>query len=157
MGVLLGTRGLAFALRRDRRWLKRGMAAAMVLWIGAVIFATVLSRGQSDLQMPSVSPLHSYREVLAGGTRELLRANFMNVLLFYPGGLLARAILTRRGRWTGLVVTVLLMGCFSFLLEFCQYRFCLGMPDIDDVIHNTLGALLGWLAFHGFLRAADDR
>lgn len=121
-----------------------------------VLFATLFSRQSAVSHSPNLIPLHSYRELLNGGTRELLRTNFMNVILFYPGGLLLRMLLPSGRRavpaWIG---TGLLLGCFSLGLEYLQYRLALGTPEIDDVIHNTLGALLGWLCFHSFLKIAE--
>ncbi|MBR5293311.1 MAG: VanZ family protein [Oscillospiraceae bacterium] len=154
-GVLLGTFAMAFVLHRHQscRWVRPGLRGALGLWIGAVLLATVLGREPSVFQTPSLIPLHSYREVLAGGNRELLRTNFMNVLLFYPGGVLCRSLLYKKRR--GGICAVLLLWGASLALELCQYRFGLGKPEIDDVIHNALGALLGWLAFRGFWNAAD--
>jgi glycopeptide antibiotics resistance protein len=38
------------------------------------------------------------------------------------------------------------LAALSAGIEFLQYHFCLGRCEIDDVIHNTAGALLGCLA-----------
>lgn len=34
----------------------------------------------------------------------------------------------------------------SIGIEYAQYRFGLGLAEVDDVIHNALGAMLGALA-----------
>lgn len=36
---------------------------------------------------------------------------------------------------------------FSGVIEYVQFFYALGEPEMDDVIHNTLGALLGTLPF----------
>lgn len=93
---------------------------------------------------PQLAPFHSYRAVLSGENPELLRSSFMNVLLFYPAGLLACSLLpgTWRRRWKLLLVT-LAFALLSFGIEFCQYRYALGQAEVDDVLHNALGAFLG--------------
>jgi glycopeptide antibiotics resistance protein len=66
----------------------------------------------------------------------------MNVLLFYPGGVLAGS-LWRRWRVLPMAAVFLLL---SVAIELCQYAFAIGTTETDDVIHNTLGAFLGLLA-----------
>lgn len=31
------------------------------------------------------------------------------------------------------------------MIEFFQYYFCLGMSEFDDVFHNTLGTVIGYI------------
>lgn len=93
---------------------------------------------------PELIPFHSYRAVLDGGNRELFRSNFMNVVLFYPAGLLACELLPKDWRRAQkLILTVVPFALISAGIEVCQYRFALGQAEVDDVIHNTLGALIG--------------
>lgn len=131
--------------RVDRPSLWRWTAfALLLLWALAVIYTTLISRSEGGGEV-ILTPFWSYREVLSGGSRELLRSNLMNVLLFFPGGLLLGELVPRD--WRG--KTVLLALGFSFLLsagvEILQGVFSLGIAETDDVIHNTLGGLLGSL------------
>ena len=88
-------------------------------------------------------PFHSYREMVATGNREILRSSFMNVVLFYPGGLFLAAILPKRWR---IPVTAVVFCLFSLSIEIMQHSLFLGRGEIDDVLHNTLGAVCGCLA-----------
>ncbi|MFC4005409.1 VanZ family protein [Prauserella oleivorans] len=71
----------------------------------------------------------------------------MNVLLFVPLGLFGRA------RWKlGVVAATLLGFGLSLLVEICQVTanfgtapFAYRIFDVDDLMANTLGALLGWI------------
>lgn len=95
---------------------------------------------------PEWIPFHSYRAVIAGENKEILRSNFMNVVLFYPAGLLACEILPKNwSRAKRVILVTILFFMLSFVIEYCQYRFALGQAEADDVIHNTLGALIGAL------------
>ena len=114
-------------------------------WLGVIAVATLTDRSPGTVPVqPQLIPFHSYRAVLAGENRELLRSNFMNVMLFFPAGLLGCELLPKdwhRGK-RAVLVTVL-FALISVGIEFCQYTFALGQPEIDDVLHNTLGALAG--------------
>lgn len=72
---------------------------------------------------------------------------FCNVLLFIPFGLLLKLL----GLNTRLI---LLIGfTFSCSIELLQYLFKLGLCELDDVFHNTLGTLIGlyignWIRKH---------
>lgn len=116
-----------------------------LLWVLAVLYTTLLNRSEGGGEV-MLTPFWSYRAAFApDGNREMLRSNLMNVLLFLPGGLLLGELAPRD--WRG--KTVLLALGLSFLLsagiEILQGVFSLGIAETDDVIHNTLGGLLGGL------------
>ena len=67
-----------------------------------------------------------------------------NVIGFLPFGFFL-PILSRRLR-NGAVVTALGIG-LSLLVESIQLVFKVGCFDVDDLILNTLGVLLGYLSF----------
>lgn len=67
--------------------------------------------------------------------------NFLNVLFFIPIGYLACLMLSRhRLLFSGLVGLAL-----SLLIESSQFVFKKGAFDVDDLLNNTLGAVLGCL------------
>ncbi len=115
---------------------------AFVLIISIIAIATItLKRGQSD-QAIILEPLISFKE--AKLQPEIYRAMLMNVALFVPFGLSASQLLPRRiPDAIKLICTALIGAIFSITIEYCQYRFYLGTTEIDDVICNTFGALLG--------------
>ena len=149
--ILVGTVFFAWLQWKygSRRFWKPGLGAALLLWLLAVVWSTLLSRGAEPMSEPaSWMPLHSYWAVLHGANIELLRANFMNVVLLYPAGLLAASLLPQRKKQ---LQTAAGIAAIFFLLSLCielwQYRFALGYPETDDILHNTLGAFLGaWAA-----------
>lgn len=126
----------------DRIWQKGCLVALLTLWAAAALRLTILNRSGGEMGDFQLIPFHSYAEVLAGGNPEILRSNFMNVVLFYPAGLLLAAILLKQWRTP---VTVAVLCMFSLSIEGAQYALFLGQGEIDDVLHNTLGALCGCL------------
>lgn len=126
------------------RWLVSGVLFALLT---VVVYTTLGNRDGGTNIVHNFVPFHSYREVWNGGNVEIYRSNFMNVVLFYPAGLLATSLLPRKWAWwRRCVLVVLVLAAMSAGIECLQYRYCLGRCEMDDVIHNTLGALLGSLA-----------
>lgn len=120
---------------------------ALLFWSLAVSWNTLAGRESVlDNSASSLIPFHSYYVVFTGGERELLRCNFMNVILFYPAGLFACELLPKSWSLAKRVILVaVLFALVSAGIEFCQYHFALGQAEVDDVIHNALGALIGAL------------
>lgn len=125
----------------QKRWWPAAVIGLLLCWAAVVLAHTVLSRVEGTAVL-SLMPFQTYITVLGGGERELLRSAFMNVLLFYPGALLLRSILPRG---TGLLVVLGLFAA-TVVIEVCQFALQLGYAETDDVLHNTLGAVLGVLA-----------
>lgn len=126
------------------RWFRPGICIALMVWFAAALWITTFSRSPGSGAAPELIPFHSYRKLLAGGSPEIIRTNFMNAALFYPAGLLAASLLPeRRSRCTRLLAVGISFALFSLAIEYGQFHYALGRPEIDDVIHNTLGAVCG--------------
>ncbi len=78
------------------------------------------------------------------GTKSVLMNVFGNVLLFLPFGFLLPTLF---GRVRGLAKTTLTGFFFSLLVEVLQLISRLGCFDVDDLILNTMGAMVGFLLF----------
>lgn len=68
----------------------------------------------------------------------------LNVIMFIPFGILL-PLLWKKG--TGLKETVFISFLFSLLIEVSQL-FNFRATDIDDLLMNTLGGLIGYLIYH---------
>ena len=79
-------------------------------------------------------PFHSYAEILKGEWRPLLE-NIGNVVLFIPLGVALK--------WSGVRDMKKAGFLASLLIEVLQFTFALGTFECDDLIHNTLGAVIG--------------
>lgn len=128
----------------EKSWWKPLLGIFLAVWIGVLAYATVFSRPAGQYTPPNLIPFHSYREVNSGGSWEILLSNYMNILLFFPGGLFLCAVLPRRWPWLlRILLSVVFFSLFSAAMEYAQYYWQLGLVEADDVLHNTLGALLG--------------
>ena len=124
------------------------MWGLFLFWLAVILYATLGHRSECDNRMePQLIPLYSYYLVLHGGNPEIFRSNFMNVLLFWPVGLLGCELLPRKWNCSWKLLAAFAAGIsLCVTIEYCQYSLALGLAETDDVIHNTTGALLGALA-----------
>ena len=111
----------------------------LILYAAIVINTTVLSRSVGSEQTVKWIPFWSYWEIIHGAPR-LLEENIMNVVAFLPIGLFM-AIGAKRLKWWQAAIA----GCsLSVVIEFLQFYFNKGQCEIDDIIHNTLGCVIGY-------------
>jgi glycopeptide antibiotics resistance protein len=154
--ILLATRAFFFLREkfRDTWCRKTGILLLFLLWIGVILFGTLGHRTEgSNLSAPILTPFASYLAAFNGGNKEIFRTNFMNVMLFYPAGLLGCEILPEKWkRFWKVVLIALVFALGSLGIECIQYRLGLGLAEADDVIHNTLGVLLGAIAWGGSVK-----
>lgn len=147
--ILLGTAvysGLRRKFQQTQYW-KAGIAILLLFWTAVILFGTVGHRTEgTGLMEPILKPLYSYYLAFNGGSRELLRESFMNVVLFYPAGLLGCEVLPKGWNPAAKIAFIaILFALLSIGIESCQYLFVLGLAETDDVLHNTFGAVLGAL------------
>jgi glycopeptide antibiotics resistance protein len=67
----------------------------------------------------------------------------LNVLVFIPIGVLLGCASDKMKWWKAL----LFGASFSILIEVVQYVTRRGFAEFDDVFHNTLGCLIGFVLF----------
>lgn len=102
-------------------------------YIAAVLWITLFSR-IGDGYRGFLLPFHSYVEICKGEVRPLLE-NIGNVVLFIPLGVALK--------WSGVKDAKKAGFLASLTIEVLQFTFALGTFECDDLIHNTLGAMIG--------------
>lgn len=86
----------------------------------------------------------SYRAILDGEV-DLILQILWNLVLFLPVGLLLMFMLTCKRKWLiAIVFSILLLTS----IEVIQLLFHLGLFELDDIVHNTLGAIIGVCMFN---------
>ena len=134
---------LFIRLRREKFW-QICSGVLSVLFVAVLLYITVASRSGAQRRDLVFRPLYSFY-LARTVTREYYRSMLMNVFLFFPLGLMLPFALPERGHP---VLCSLLIGIgLSVCFEAIQYVFALGWTEIDDVIMNTLGVLIGGLSF----------
>ena len=106
-----------------------------------ILYATILNRTPGDYEV-ILTPFAAF--IVARQQPELYREMLMNVFLFFPLGLTLSNALPRKWHRRVRITLTTLIGCIlSAGIEYVQYRYALGMAEVDDVICNTLGAFVG--------------
>ena len=140
MVLALAVWGGSAAQIAAKRWRRRNVILA-VLMAGAILYATIFTRseGGTGLRLTPFAALSAARQ-----QPELYREMLMNVFLFFPLGLTLSNALPQKWRRWGRITLTTLIGCIlSTGIEYAQYRYALGMAEVNDVICNTLGAFIG--------------
>ena len=124
--------------KRRRVLLNTALACAAAF---IILYAPILTRTPG---VPAVI-LSPFASLTAARVQpELYREMLMNVFLLFPLGLTLSNALPRKWHRWGKIALTTLAGCIlSAGIEYAQYRYALGMAEVDDVICNTLGAFLG--------------
>lgn len=102
-------------------------------YIAAVLWITLFSRLGTE-RRNFLLPFYSYKRIVTGEWRPLLE-NIGNVLLFIPLGVALKWIGVRDVKKAGFLA--------SLFIEILQFTLALGTFECDDLIHNTLGAVIG--------------
>lgn len=156
--VLLALPMIVSLLASNDRILK----TLLFVYIVAVLFITIGSRYTVVETHVVMNPFHVYRVaylsisegVRAYGWKQVLvrikwyRDQFnslgLNILLFVPLGYLVPSIFFKFDRWW----KMFLIGClFSILIEMIQLLTKCGWFDTSDILHNSIGVMLGWIVF----------
>lgn len=108
-------------------------------YVFLVLCVTLLFReGSCDVRF-SIQPFWSYRVL----NYRMMAQLVLNVLLFVPIGVLTAAAM-RKTKW---FVLTGFACCFSLMIEVLQVFSRRGVFNIDDIIHNTIGFVLGYCLF----------
>ena len=117
-----------------RKW---AVVILFIVYSIFIIWYTILSRepgpSKADLRL-----LWAYREIITGhphGKEDAVQ-NVSNILFFIPFGLLFP-----NKKWQTVLLTSF---AFSTAIEVIQYIGGFGLCELDDVICNTAGAVIGY-------------
>jgi glycopeptide antibiotics resistance protein len=92
---------------------------------------------------PNLTPFKTITDQLKNSDRHYAWWNILaNTVCFMPFGFLF-PLITKKQR--GVILTTLAGCIFSALIEGCQYLFSIGVFDVDDIILNTGGVIIGYI------------
>jgi len=137
LGVVLF---IAFkGVRTGFRW---SSVLLLIEYIFLLFCSTVIFRPTGDTRQYDFHPFWSYDRP------ELLVENIMNVVVFIPVGLLLGSAFKQMTWWKALLI-----GCsISITIEALQFWFMKGFSEVDDVMHNTVGCIMGYIIYSILVR-----
>ena len=133
---------VCYGLKRGR---KRIAGLVLLEYIFLIYCSTVIYRTAADGNGHEFRPFWSY-DAIEYGRSELIAENLMNVVVFVPLGLLL-GFMFNGSRCTvmkGILIALMIGMGISVSIEAMQYFFQRGFAETDDVMHNTLGCIVGY-------------
>lgn len=130
------------------------LVVCVVVILSATVFISVFGRLSGGVgifakrHFLNIIPFRFLTKAWEMSAEKKFTQEIANVIMFIPLGFVF-PIAFKKGRkfWK----TAICMITFSFLIEFVQY-FIGRSADIDDIILNTLGGVLGYFIFYIFSR-----
>ena len=121
------------------------MGLLLIEYVVVLFCTTVLFRETRDVTAFNYELFWSYREIAKGIRDDLLPQVIMNVAVFVPVGIMTGIVtqsLNLRRRW----LTVIGLGvALSISIEVLQLLCGKGFAELDDVFHNSLGCVMGFV------------
>ena len=116
----------------------------LIEYIFLLFCSTVIFRPTGETRQYDFHPFWSYKAI-QDGREDLLAENIMNVVVFIPVGLLIGIAFKQMTWWKALLI-----GCsISITIEALQFCCMKGFSEVDDVMHNTTGCILGYILIQG--------
>ncbi len=145
--VLIGFAAGLYCYRRSKteirtsRTLQAIITALLAAYLFLILSTTVLARSVYDDYQYMLLPLWSYAEIFKGN-KALIIENIANTVMLAPVGFLLPAVTRMNGK-----KTVLTGFLISLSIELLQLTLRRGLFEFDDMIHNTVGCLLGYVIY----------
>ena len=135
---------IAFLLYRKDKIKGSAFAAIPLLsfYIPFVLTITIIERVVTVKPQYQLVLFWTY-EAIREGHADLRAEIFWNVVLFFPIGILVSMLLSKKTRWLCILIGALL----SAGIELTQLFLHRGLFEFDDIVHNTLGTVIGLLLF----------
>lgn len=129
----------------EEKQFKKYAIIMLVVCILTVFYITVFSREQDAVSRYNYKFFWSYR--LALKNVGYLEQIILNVLLLVPAGIVGASLLENKKAYLYLGL-FMGGGCISALVETLQFTLRCGFSEVDDIISNTLGTVLGVLLWN---------
>lgn len=153
LGVLMYSPCIIYQLILMRRYLKKGKQSPVIYFIWVNIFLLYL------YMIFEVTGIGTLGELIINGAKYMSRSNFipldsvgisffLNIIMFMPFGFLVPFI-WKEYRKIG--KTAAAGAMFSIIIEVSQL-FNYRVTDIDDLITNTFGTIIGYFVWKTFVQ-----
>ena len=114
--------------------------AIFAIYVVIVLGATLGSR-HSNIASVNLHLFSSYKEAYNSFSTVEWRTSILNIIMFIPLGFITPLILEKAKKW---YVSYFIGFLFTLFIETIQFITNRGSFDIDDLINNTLGYMIGY-------------
>ena len=127
------------AWKGSQKGIRYSATLLLIEYIFLIFCSTVIFRATGETRQYDFHPFWSYKAIQEGRV-ELLPENIMNVVVFFPVGLLLGIAFKQMTWWKALLI-----GCsISIAIESLQFWLLKGFSEMDDVMHNIVGCMMGF-------------
>ncbi len=113
-------------------------AVLLIVFLLLVFISTVFGRVPGKRNYMLI-PLWSYGVIFRGNVG-ILKEVLLNFVLLMPVGVMLVFVVNRRLSWkVGFIAGVLI----SSIIELLQLITCRGLFEFDDILHNSIGCMIG--------------
>ena len=121
------------------------VAAIMLsMYVVVLLYFTVIGRYSHDEYDYQIYFFYSYRFLLQHFDFQSIRQVVINLVMLIPGGFLLSVIIKVKGKYVIVLVLCLLLTVF---IESMQLLTKCGSFEVDDIINNMIGAVIGMLIY----------
>ena len=113
--------------------------AGLVAWVILILMLTIIYRRENPYRVYNFNLLRTYQRIINGSDRTFKDVGY-NMLMLLPMGLFIPIIWDKVKFWH----VLLICGGFSLCIETTQFITCRGSFELGDILHNTMGALIGY-------------
>ena len=126
-----------------RNKVRYALIILLIEYLFVVICSTIVCRGVQSFEFArlELKPFWTYKAVIERVPGVSVWDIVLNVVLFVPLSFLIKLIFPAISLGKILIIAV----CCSLFIETNQYVLEKGIAQIDDVMHNTIGATIGWI------------
>ena len=150
LAMVLALPVISHMLRKRPVALKYANWLILGVYLFANLYLTILSRPARIYHHMMLTPFWSYAGAV---TRAELREEILlNIILYIPFGYLMHYAFPKM-KWWAVVCAGFLLSGFT---EAVQLFFKLGLCEVDDLISNTLGTLVGVGLYKGYKRLVAE-
>lgn len=118
-------------------------------FLGYLLFIRGINYQDTEFLTVNFIPLSTMKRyfglLVIGEYRDFIINIIGNIVVFIPVGFF---VISRMFKKRIVILIVMTLG-IPIIIEMIQYLFSVGIMDIDDVILNVLGILIGYLVFYG--------
>ncbi|OBZ11125.1 VanZ family protein [Bacillus sp. FJAT-26390] len=128
----------------EKLWLPMNKLILGALFIGYIVFVlqlTVIGRGTSHFLQMNLYPFSGYIEAWQKYSLREFQNSIFNILMFVPMGILLPCLSSKFRAFKRLFLAVL---CATLAIETYQTLTGAGLFELDDLINNTLGGIMGY-------------
>lgn len=134
--------------------LQCGAAILLSLYIVVLLYFTVTGRYSHEEYEYKINFFTSYRWFFEHNGEQVLRQLLINLVMLMPVGFLLPAVINAKHKY---LITLALSLLLTVFIETMQLITKCGAFEVDDIINNFVGAVLGMLIYMLFSRIIQNR